>query len=361
MRGGALTTIAIFALLCSCAPTLKSAAPSPVQSPAPANGGQTTAALEAEISSLKARMASLEQTLNLVQQQAQASSQQVEEMGERMQGMRATHARRHHAHRRRRSASATATGGGAEPDAEPSEPALADQTAEALPAPTAPIAVSGAYCAVVGARLSAADCDAAVKLNSEAVEGHLKAKVPPTMYKGEPQYVRLAIGAPGSAEQEAEATVKGGGPGQVLSYPAKIGRRMKAELVGEGFDVKLVGGDQAVQDLNDGVQTWIWQVTPKDPGNRTLYIKTAVVFQDEHGVDHLIGPTAKSYSVQVTVRPLTLGERAKQVLAGIPWWLNAVTAIVTAAAALVTAIIGFPLLSRTFRRSRSPARAAARD
>lgn len=217
------------------------------------------------------------------------------------------------------------------------------------PSGTVPADAKG-YCDVVNRRLSAADCDAAIILNARAVGGHPRANIPSQMFKGETAEVTLAIGMPGAAEALASEAV-GGGAGPAISFSAKVGPRMKAELVGAGFRVRLLPPQTATQDLGDGFSTWTWDVVPLADGEQRLWIRTSVIFTDENGAEHVLVPTSMAHQVKVVVRPLTLIQKIRRGIDAAPGWLKSITAIISGIAALIAAIVA--LTSTARKKSRA--------
>lgn len=214
------------------------------------------------------------------------------------------------------------------------------------------------FCQEVGERLSRWDCDDARAVASRVKAGVGAFNAPETMMRGKPVTIELAIGekaeppppsppeqpattpspetpdgapdpAPGPenppppdpAPNPAEAVA--GNEGVVVQYAPVIGRRMAADLVGEGFDIKPMS-DRIQTVSPHGLTTWQWQVTAKEGGRHTLTIKSAVVVKTSLGRELSLVSTTRTKAVEVRISPLAY---AWDVIQKAPTWLKGIAAV----------------------------------
>jgi hypothetical protein len=134
-------------------------------------------------------------------------------------------------------------------------------------------------------------------------------------------------------------------PGQVVEplegkterfYP-KVGRHMRAELVGQGFDI--VAKSEASQQIPlGGNATWIWSVTARKGGSQPLTLITVVEgVADGHHFVLASTPTVRTITVEVSLR-----DRIWDSLTGAPAWIKALTAVIVALGGLFTAWRALP-------------------
>jgi len=267
----------------------------------------------------------------------------------------------------------------------PSEPA-----AEA-PAPgPAQQAETNPYCAEVSRRVSAADCEDFGHLADEASEGVAAFNAPNPMKRDEAHTLQLALSfappdlaaapAPMATETPAQeqtvdsraaeppppAPAPGGGlsggvpaapapaaqtpvetveglPGQTVEFAPLVGRFMRAELVGDGFEI--TSRTPASQEVLPGsVTTWTWNVVAKSGGLRTLTLRTVVEGCTASNQCYPLRSTTQNYPVDVQVG---WQGQVQDVLRATPDWLKLVTAVLVALAALISAIFG---LRNAFRK-----------
>jgi hypothetical protein len=131
-----------------------------------------------------------------------------------------------------------------------------------------------------------------------------------------------------------------------------VGRHMRAELTGQGFDI--VAKTEVSQEIPLGGQgTWIWEVTAREGGARSLSLMT-LVESVANGRRYVLARTPKVRSVTVDV---SLSNRIWDFLVATPTWIKAVTAVVVAFGGLLTALYGL----RWFRRRRDSRNGGASD
>ncbi|MBI3438730.1 MAG: hypothetical protein HY054_08810, partial [Proteobacteria bacterium] len=147
----------------------------------------------------------------------------------------------------------------------------------------APTIDATVFCAEVARRVTPAQCDTYVQLAQSAERGVAAFNAPNPMRRGETRTLQLAISAPRSTESEAPATtpqtpaeVVGQLPGETVEFKPLVGRFMRAELTGAGFDITSRSPAQQ-EVMNDSVTTWTWQVVARQGGNRSLTLTTVVV------------------------------------------------------------------------------------
>jgi hypothetical protein len=130
-------------------------------------------------------------------------------------------------------------------------------------------------------------------------------------------------------------------PGRTTTYSVTVGAHMAAYLVGDnGFDVKAIS--PARQTLHQGAPypatLWRWDITALHGGAHTLTIRTVVEGIDSSGNHYELISTPAAYSFTVVVTPL---EQVEDAIETAPKWIKAITAVVAALTALVTAVVGF--------------------
>ena len=260
---------------------------------------------------------------------------------------------------------------------EPAPPASSEE-----PAAT-PTDEQAEFCAEVGRRLSVTDCADLSTLADQARHGVAAFNAPNPMQRGEVHTLQLAISyAPTEeqlarrAEQEAlEERLRNSGasasaacdpvtstdcerppaasptPGEIIDplqgdtveYTPLVGRFMRAELTGNGFEITPL--NEASQEvLPDSVTTWGWRVEAREGGQRTLTLRTVVEGCTANGQCYPLRSTSQNYDVSVRVG--LLGQ-AQDFLAAVPTWLQLAAGVLGGLAALVGAWFG---LRNAFRR-----------
>jgi hypothetical protein len=218
------------------------------------------------------------------------------------------------------------------------------------------------FCQEVGERLTRDDCDDARAVATRVKAGVGAFNAPETMMRGKPVTIALAIGEKAEPPPRAEATPSTAAPtegaqpdpdpdidkgtegppppppppetpdpaeavagneGVVVQYAPVIGRRMAADLIGEGFDIKPLA-DRVQTVSPHGLTTWQWSVTAKEGGRHTLTIKSAVVVKTSLGRELSLVSTTRSKAVEVRVSPLAY---AWDVIQRAPTWLKGIAAV----------------------------------
>jgi len=138
-------------------------------------------------------------------------------------------------------------------------------------------------------------------------------------------------------------------PGQVVDtlegrperfYPP-VGRNMRTELVGQGFDI--VPKTELSQQIRLGGQaTWIWEVTARQGGQRSLTVFT-MVEGVVNGRRLVLDRTPKVRTVRVDV---STRDRLWDALAAAPAWIKLLTTIVAAFGGLLAAWYALPWWKR---------------
>lgn len=113
-------------------------------------------------------------------------------------------------------------------------------------------------------------------------------------------------------------------PGEDHPFYSRVGQYMKATLVGNGFDIKLIEPGDAIQEIPPGGQgTWIWEVIPRTEGSRTLTALTEAVGQvDGRAIPLGNGRTSKTVAVEVRAI-----DRIWDMIVAAPLWLKALAAV----------------------------------
>lgn len=259
----------------------------------------------------------------------------------------------------------------------------------------------GVYCPAVEQRVSKTDCEDLTRADSEVRPGAAAFNVPDPMRRGETFEVHLVIdrrspreirvieapledmtdlnlsatdlnasdlNASGSdlnaldddpavnaseADDPAPREKKAGAgreeqaptPGQIVDplkgsaerfYP-KVGRHMRAELIGKGFDI--TAKSEASQQIPlGGNATWIWNVKALEGGSQSLTLVTVVEgLADGRRFVLARTPTVRTVTVEVSLR-----DRIWDTLTEAPAWIKAITAVVAAFGALLTAWYALP-------------------
>jgi hypothetical protein len=136
--------------------------------------------------------------------------------------------------------------------------------------------------------------------------------------------------------------------GDTVQYTPLVGRFMRAELHGNGFEITpLTEPSQEV--LQDSVTTWSWRVEAREGGQRALTLTTVVEGCTASGECYPLRSTSQNYDV--TVRVGLLGQ-AQDFLAAVPTWLQLAAGVLGGLAALVGAWFG---LRNAFRKGRAGA------
>lgn len=278
-----------------------------------------------------------------------------------------------------------------------------EQVAEEPPAPSASSEPSvqaldsTPFCAEVGRRLSPADCADLGQLAATAEAGAAAFNAPDPMQRGDVHTLQLAISyappapsestaATDSASETSTAELNNAGSvtdqlsgrcrfnpetgqaecsapspapptpedvvdplqGETVQFTPLVGRFMRAELIGTGFEItSLTPASQEV--LRDSVTTWSWRVVAQEGGQRTLTLRTVVEGCTADGQCYPLRSTSQNYDVHVTVG--LLGQ-AQDVLTAAPIWLRLLAGVLTALAVLVGAWFG---LRSAFRKGREAA------
>src|SRR6185503_13050490 len=136
--------------------------------------------------------------------------------------------------------------------------------------------------------------------------------------------------------------------GDTVQYTPLVGRFMRAELHGNGFEITPLS-EPSQEVLQDSVTTWSWRVEAREGGQRALTLTTVVEGCTESGECYPLRSTSQNYDV--TVRVGLLGQ-AQDFLAAVPTWLQLAAGVIGGLAALVGAWFG---LRNAFRKGRAGA------
>jgi hypothetical protein len=237
----------------------------------------------------------------------------------------------------------------------------------------------GTFCEEVGRRVSAEQCEDFTRLADRAAVGVAAFNAPDPMRRGDVHTLQLAIsdaptpeeiatGAePATDETPATETptdviASGEEPapapppptpadtvdplqGETVEYAPLVGRFMRAELTGEGFEITPLS-PPSQEVLPDSVTTWTWRVVATTSGQRALTLTTIVEGCDAQGQCYPLRSTTHNHEVEVTVGALG---RAQDFLEAAPIWLRLAAGLLTALAVLVGAWFG---LRNAFRKGR---------
>lgn len=134
--------------------------------------------------------------------------------------------------------------------------------------------------------------------------------------------------------------------GETVEFTPLVGRFMRAELVGNGFEITPLS-PPSQEVLPDSVTTWNWRVVAREGGRRSLTLRTVVEGCTAAGQCYPLRSTSRNYDVTVTVG---LIGQARDLLTEAPTWLRLLAGVLTALAVLVGAWFG---LRSAFRKGRS--------
>jgi hypothetical protein len=241
----------------------------------------------------------------------------------------------------------------------------------------------GIYCEAVEQRVSPEDCEDLTRADAEVRPGAAAFNVPDPMKRGETVSVHLVIDrrspkeiriieempkgispapdgnsttdglntnasvhlpdtneAAGTQDPAPDVSEAAPTPGQIVDrlegtperFSPPVGRHMRAELIGQGFDIS--SKTELSQEIPLGGQaTWIWEVTARRGGNQSLTVVT-IVEGVAQGRTFTLAKTPKVRTVTVEV---SVPDRILDALVEAPTWIKAVTAIVLALAGLFAA------------------------
>lgn len=131
--------------------------------------------------------------------------------------------------------------------------------------------------------------------------------------------------------------------GETQTFTPLVGRYMRAELLGNGFEITPLT-DASQEVLADSVTTWSWRVVAREGGQRSLTLRTVVEGCTAQGQCYPLRSTSQNYDVTVEVG--LLGQ-AQDFLTAAPTWLRLLAGVLTALAVLVGAWFG---LRNAFRK-----------
>lgn len=136
--------------------------------------------------------------------------------------------------------------------------------------------------------------------------------------------------------------------GETEAFTPLVGRFMRVELTGNGFDITpLSNASQEV--MRESVTTWSWRVQANEGGQRALTLRTVVEGCTAEGQCYPLRSTSQNYDVTVEVG--TMG-RVQDFLTAAPIWLRLLAGVLTALAVLIGAWFG---LRNAFRKGRAGA------
>jgi hypothetical protein len=228
------------------------------------------------------------------------------------------------------------------------------------------------FCDEVGRRVSEADCADYERLAESATQGMAAFNAPDPMQRGETHMLQLAVSyappepapeqpsaaepvapelnaddAQGRAQSERPAPPAPAPltpvetvddlPGQTVEFEPLVGRFMRAELTGVGFEI--TPRSPASQEVTpDSVTTWSWEVVAEQGGARSLTLTTVVEGCTASGEECVpLRSTTQNYTVNVEVGPM---DQALDFITATPDWIKAVTAVLVALAGLIAAWFG---------------------
>ena len=149
-----------------------------------------------------------------------------------------------------------------------------------------------------------------------------------------------------SATSTSPGDVVGSLQGETVEFAPLVGRFMRAELSGAGFEITPIS-PASQEVLPDSVTTWSWRVVAQEGGVRPLTLTTVVEGCTAANQCYPLRSTSQNYEVNVTVGWLG---KAQDVLTAMPNWLRLIAGVLAALTVLVGAWFG---LRNAFRKGRS--------
>lgn len=132
--------------------------------------------------------------------------------------------------------------------------------------------------------------------------------------------------------------------GETVQYEPLVGRFMRAELTGTGFEITALS-EASQEVLPQSVTTWNWRVVAREGGRRTLTLRTVVEgCNADRSQCYPLRSTSQNYDVTVQVGPIG---QVRDFLMAAPDWLRLVAGVLTALAVLIGAWFG---LRNAFRK-----------
>lgn len=186
---------------------------------------------------------------------------------------------------------------------------------------------------------------------SDGPETNVSSDLPDTNTAVGPQDPPQGDTAPGNESTPTPGQIVEGLEGTPERFYPPVGRHMRAELVGQGFEI--VAKTETSQQIPLGGQaSWVWQVTARQGGNQSLTLVT-IVEGVANGRRFVLArrPTVRTVSVEVSLR-----DRIWDGLTAAPNWIKAVTAVIVAVGGLFTAWYGLPWRRRRKAAGERPPR-----
>ncbi|HEX8061608.1 MAG TPA: hypothetical protein VF535_00160 [Allosphingosinicella sp.] len=262
----------------------------------------------------------------------------------------------------------------------------------------------GVYCPAVEARVTPQDCEDLTRADAEVRPGEAAFTAPEPMQRGHTFDVHLVIDRRSPKEiriieerlqnvpgEEIGNATNGHGPGtgtgnttsseeedpqdnkaapaedpvptptqiveplkgRVERFSPLTGRHMRAELAGEGFEIRAKT-ETSQQIPLGGQASWVWAVTARKGGTQTLTLVTVV----EGVIGNRRFVLARTPKVRRVMVEVSMGDRIWDIIIGAPPWIKAITAIVVAVGGLLTALYAVPLRRR--RKAANEAKAATK-
>ena len=217
------------------------------------------------------------------------------------------------------------------------------------------------FCEEVGKRVTAEDCDYYGELAKRTKVGVGAFNAPDPMTRGKTVTLQLVIAfAPDPPAEGAEPAVDTNAnsaasvideegassgapmpapppmptpaetvdqlPGETVTFAPTVGRFMKAELTGEGFEIERLSAEHQ-EVLLDSQTTWEWKVKAIKGASHILTLKTVVEAKDDQGYYGPLRSTTKNQTIKVEVK---FWDRVLDWILGAPVWIKAITALVSA-------------------------------
>ena len=206
------------------------------------------------------------------------------------------------------------------------------------------------WCDVIDAKSTIADCNRYTHAIEHLSSGVAAFNPPKSMAQGETRGVQFAVSRDPEATPPEDAV--GGPSANKLSMPLKVGRRMAAELTGDGFKVTALSPREQDLFLSD-MAVWRWQIAALPARTHNLALTTLVEIPETDGSLKPAWTKSETYEVDVTV---PVGAKVSGLLSLSTSGLSQVEALLVAATGVVTAFGGVWLAVRGVKARRKRGR-----
>lgn len=224
--------------------------------------------------------------------------------------------------------------------------AVAAHGGPTVPAPDEPI-----FCAAIHDQTTRADCARIGMIRDNLAVGSSGVRYPPEITRGDTVTISFAV----TNDPQATPTETMLGAKPVQEATLKVGRRMAAQLSGEGFKIEPEGLQQRDLYIAQGA-TWDWKVTALKAPTHQLKISAYVVIPDKDGA--LKENLLKTLDLPLQVK-VTTGQRIGDWMdSSVDWMTRGTNWLKVLALFIAAALSVWGLLKR---KGKAPAEPPAKD